>query len=249
MADLFPRAEFDENRDYYALTLIADSEGKTTTEGQTEWTGFADEESRIELRKLSVIKPNWMADHWQKFGQPFIVVNSSRDFYRWFLSGGHALITHEMTENHIPWELEARECVQQGFFDGFTSTKKLPKGALNRAPTPKNRMKVLKRDGYRCRLCGRRPADYVDVELHVHHIRPYASRGISTEPNLVALCHTCHNGLEPHYEVNLFSLIDPHEGESGSELKQRLQKEYIDGVKRYRESIREKITAHKEKSR
>lgn len=249
MADPFPRTEFDKDAEYYAITLTADSDGKTTTGGQTHWVGFADEAARIEIRELSLVEPTWMADHWECFSQPYMVVTDTRGFYRWFLSGGHALITLEMTEMHMPWELEPRECVQQGFYDGFTSVSKLPQGALNRAPTPKVRMQVLKRDGYRCRLCGRRPADYVDVELHVHHIRPYANRGVSTEPNLVALCHTCHNGLEPHYEIGLFSLINPHDGESGDELKMRLQKQYLEGVNNYRESMKQKIAAHEKERR
>lgn len=244
MPDLFPEKDIRENADYYAITLTADSEGKTESRGQTMWVGFADDESRIELRRLSVVKAIYIASYWKDFHQPFMVVNTDRDFYRWFLSGGHALITHNMIEAHIPWELDVHECVQQGFYDGFTSTEKLPKGALNRAPTPKVRMQVLKRDGYRCKICGRRPADYVDIELHVHHIRPYANRGVSTEPNLLALCHTCHNGLEPHYEVQLFSLINPHWGESGNELKRRSLSQYLECVKNYRQSLERKITAH-----
>jgi hypothetical protein len=30
-------------------------------------------------------------------------------------------------------------------------------------------MDVLRRDDFRCQICGRRAADYVDIELHVHH--------------------------------------------------------------------------------
>ena len=41
----------------------------------------------------------------------------------------------------------------------------------------------------------------------MHHIRPWAAGGITEERNLITLCHTCHNGLAPHFEHGLFRLI------------------------------------------
>jgi 5-methylcytosine-specific restriction enzyme A len=46
------------------------------------------------------------------------------------------------------------------------------------------RRRVLARDGYRCRLCGR-PAVEVD------HVMPVARGGPSDEANLRALCQRC----------------------------------------------------------
>lgn len=248
MNDLFPHHKIIKGEDYYALTLLGDSEGRTWTSGQTCWAGFADEDSRIEIRTLSLVKADVMAENWEYLHQPFLVVNTDKDYYRWFLCGGHALITQSMIESHIPWELEPRECVQERFLEGFTPLSQLPKGAFNRAPTPKLRMKVLKRDGYKCKICGRRPADYVDVELHVHHIRPYGKRGVTTEKNLVALCQTCHNGLDPHFELSLYSLIDPKPAESGDDLKRRLLEKYVEGVRLHRKAMREKLEAYKTKN-
>jgi 5-methylcytosine-specific restriction endonuclease McrA len=45
---------------------------------------------------------------------------------------------------------------------------------------------VHRRDGYRCRLCGRD-----DVELHVHH-RTYETYAEERLEDLVTLCRTCH---------------------------------------------------------
>ncbi len=58
-----------------------------------------------------------------------------------------------------------------------------------------------------CRICGRRAADYVDVELHVHHIRPFVRDGLTVEENLITLCHSCHAGLDPHFRPQLFYLL------------------------------------------
>ncbi len=67
------------------------------------------------------------------------------------------------------------------------------------------RMEVLKRDGFRCCVCGRRASDHVDLELAVHHVIPVEHDG-AIEPNLMTLCTTCHKGLDPHYEVLLREL-------------------------------------------
>lgn len=53
-----------------------------------------------------------------------------------------------------------------------------------------NRMRfsIYKRDGYRCRICGRREDE---VDLEIDHIKPIAKGGKSTYDNLQTLCHRC----------------------------------------------------------
>lgn len=70
-------------------------------------------------------------------------------------------------------------------------------------------MAVLCRDNRRCRVCGRRPDDDVDIVLEVHHIRPWAKGGATEMSNLITLCHTCHAGLDPHFDRGLFDYVDP----------------------------------------
>ncbi|MFD9156779.1 HNH endonuclease [Streptomyces goshikiensis] len=67
-------------------------------------------------------------------------------------------------------------------------------------------MQVLKRDGYRCVVCGRRASDHTDVELHVHHLVPWRMAGPTAEENLVTLCGTCHKCLGPDFEPTLREL-------------------------------------------
>jgi ribosomal protein S14 len=90
---------------------------------------------------------------------------------------------------------------------GFKDLDAFEPTALKRAPTPKLRMQVLARDNRKCRICGRSPSNYSDIELHVHHIRPWAKGGITGPDNLITLCHTCHDGLEPHFDANLYSYL------------------------------------------
>jgi hypothetical protein len=78
------------------------------------------------------------------------------------------------------------------------------------------------------------------VELHVHHIRPWAKGGLTEEDNLITLCKTCHDGLDPHHDPSLFDLIDVDPYDYGRE-----DNEYWEQVSRYREWVKE---SYKEQS-
>jgi 5-methylcytosine-specific restriction endonuclease McrA len=45
---------------------------------------------------------------------------------------------------------------------------------------------ILKRDGWRCQICGRME------DLQVHHIQKRSKLGDDAEENLITLCATCH---------------------------------------------------------
>ncbi|MFP6771619.1 MAG: HNH endonuclease [Alphaproteobacteria bacterium] len=94
-------------------------------------------------------------------------------------------------------------------------------------------MRILERDDYRCCICGRRASDHVDIELHVHHIRPWGIGGLTVEKNLITLCHTCHNGLVPHHKPALFRII---EGSENTNIENHV-KEYWNGVHYYQLTV------------
>lgn len=56
------------------------------------------------------------------------------------------------------------------------------------------RYKVLKRDHFRCVLCGRSPATEQGCELHVDHVIPFSKGGKSTLDNLRSTCRECNLG-------------------------------------------------------
>jgi hypothetical protein len=58
----------------------------------------------------------------------------------------------------------------------------------------KLRLKVLKRDHFKCVLCGRNPANEPSVELHIDHIIPFSKGGKTNENNLRTLCRECNLG-------------------------------------------------------
>ena len=57
----------------------------------------------------------------------------------------------------------------------------------------KLRYKILKRDGFKCLLCGRTPQDD-GVTLEVDHIDPVANGGKTVDENLRSLCKQCNRG-------------------------------------------------------
>src|SRR5664280_1949469 len=55
------------------------------------------------------------------------------------------------------------------------------------------RFRVLQRDGFRCRYCGR-PGNAPGVVLHVDHVVPAVAGATTTEDNLLTACDECNLG-------------------------------------------------------
>jgi hypothetical protein len=231
---LYPKKNIDPKKYYYVLTREIDPEGRLIIGGYTEWVGFADADCRVELRSLSEANPDYFADFWIKQKLPFCVVNTPKEYIRWYFTGGNALVAIEIKKEFLPNVITSSPCVKIGNL-GFTHVRMLPKDFSKRAPTPKTRMRVLKRDNLRCRICGCQPDNNTDVELNIHHIRPFGEGGITYDANLITLCNTCHRGLEPHYDLSLYNLI---ENTTGKDIKTQFRKKYLEGVKRYQKYIK-----------
>jgi hypothetical protein len=56
------------------------------------------------------------------------------------------------------------------------------------------RYEVLKRDNFRCVLCGNSPAKTPDLALHADHIVPFSKGGKTTLENLRTACFDCNIG-------------------------------------------------------
>ena len=74
-----------------------------------------------------------------------------------------------------------------------------PNKNLNITENPRSinyrlRFKVMQRDGFKCRICGRSPATDSSVVLHIDHIIPCAKGGKATMDNLQTLCSKCNLG-------------------------------------------------------
>ena len=95
-----------------------------------------------------------------------------------------------------------RECVDfpQKIFDEicqyfipYAPTKKMPNLSAQR------RFEILRRDLYRCRLCGIAAQDAPHVRLEVDHITARAHGGTNDPINLWTLCAACNRGKGTNY--------------------------------------------------
>ena len=200
-----PRAD----KCYYALSILLSKTGGFEFSTQTSWVGYTEGSPRREIRKASLVHADRMLPAWRELGEPGMVINDAEEMTLFLAFGGNAVVEQSLAGSVFPDWLAPAVSVNVG---------------LQRAPTPKHRMRILKRDKYKCRVCGRSPKEYVDLELHVHHIRPWAAGGVSVDENLMTLCHTCHNGLDPHVEYGLFRLL-PNDAskDRAAAYKERLQ--------------------------
>jgi HNH endonuclease len=62
--------------------------------------------------------------------------------------------------------------------------------------------------------------------------RPWQYGGLTERDNLITLCQTCHEGLDPHYEPSLqFKVVPPLMPSTDG------HRELWEGVRRYREIV------------
>jgi 5-methylcytosine-specific restriction endonuclease McrA len=185
---------------------------------ETQWVGFEHDDPNREIREASLVNHAWWVEAWQALGESFLVVNAPEETAILLGKGGNALVEQRVAEVMFPERLKPQ------VYDSPQSPKRTlsarkPERVFDRAETPKVRMKVLERDKYRCRICGRRANEHVDVELNVHHIIPWREGGLSEQKNLITLCRTCHRGLHPHFRPELFTLLPEEEKLSEEELR------------------------------
>lgn len=74
----------------------------------------------------------------------------------------------------------------------YQSSEEARKKRARSQMTDKLRYSILKRDGFKCKICGRTAND--GVKLHVDHIIPVSKGGETTPDNLQTLCETCNWG-------------------------------------------------------
>ena len=63
------------------------------------------------------------------------------------------------------------------------------------------RFRILLRDGFTCRKCGRSPLKTLGVELHVDHIIPWSKGGETIPDNLETKCKECNLGKGNAFDV------------------------------------------------
>jgi hypothetical protein len=76
--------------------------------------------------------------------------------------------------------------------------QKIPRLKLRLAEYKELRIQVLKRDGWRCQLCGK------SRDLHVHHLKLRSNLGDDTMRNVITLCSERHQSLhhQSHFSTD-----------------------------------------------
>jgi hypothetical protein len=224
------RIELDTT--YYALTLTASSEGEVQWGTQTQFVGSGSK-PMWEMRAASPVIPDHMRDLWNGIGQKSIVVNSKRALMLLMRAGGNGVVAEPLFKEWFGRLLQPVECVPTRLGEGVRSRATATPAQLQHAPSRSMRMEALKRDEFRCRACGQRPSEDVNVILHVHHVRPFGQGGLTEMHNLLTLCQTCHTGLDPHFEFQLLSMVP--DGMVAPDFEVAIpDTDFADGVQRYR---------------
>jgi len=193
---------------YEAVILTKGDRG--TISFRTHWVGCADDENRIELRQPTILSRNDLISRTSPFtGRPIESIETPIELARLWIVGGHGAIDYDLAKAEIPHHLAASPVTSATGYGPFDALTVPIQVATVRAPTKKLRMQILERDQFRCKVCGQRPSDDANVTLHIHHIRPWSKNGATVPSNLITICHTCHLGLDPHYNIKLAGLIDP----------------------------------------
>lgn len=83
--------------------------------------------------------------------------------------------------------------VDNRLYKDLTSSNPLPHKTMREVGL-KMRFLVMKRDNFKCCICGASPAKNGEVELEVDHIIPWSKGGETIIDNLQTLCSKCNRG-------------------------------------------------------
>jgi hypothetical protein len=200
---------FDATGDYFAATLLAKGD-RWSLRFDTAFAGWPDgvepAPTTPELREPCLVDPGKMVALWESVGQSRLAVDHPAELAAYFRLGGNALIARDIAQTHLS-EFTAPQVLVKSALVGLSTYNSTVE---QHRPSPKLRLRILKRDGYRCQLCGERPSLNEHIVLVVHHIRPFQPHGLTAEENLITICHTCHGGLDPHEDLDLYLIPGGH---------------------------------------
>ncbi|MDG4784937.1 HNH endonuclease signature motif containing protein [Micromonospora sp. WMMD1102] len=171
----------------------------------TRFASFSARDRRWEIRQADAVGRETFDSLLVRFGhRPKVIADDPQGLAAVLSRGGFVAtaIADALLREFLPSLLRPIECVRDvaSFVPTFDPGHDL---VGRKAPTRRQRGDVLRRDGRRCVLCGRSPANHVDLELDVHHVVPVRKAGPTVEHNLLTLCGTCHAGLGDDHDPGL----------------------------------------------
>lgn len=75
-----------------------------------------------------------------------------------------------------------------------TSRKNVKLHSTKRSISWRLRFVIMRRDNFKCTICGKSPASDSGIILHIDHIHPWAKGGETIPENLQTLCSKCNIG-------------------------------------------------------
>jgi hypothetical protein len=95
--------------------------------------------------------------------------------------------------------LEQNENLEENTIEN--NDNKIFKHKTKREISDRLRFRILMRDSFTCKSCGKSPLTELNVELHVDHINPWSKGGETTTENLITKCKQCNLGKGNEFNV------------------------------------------------
>lgn len=131
---------------------------------------------------------------WEEFRKPlskYVADTYARRFGTW----------RKALEEFVSYINEDKEGEEGSINDSAAETTsidevsgKIFKHKTKREISERLRFRILMRDGFTCKKCGRSPMKEMGVELHVDHITPWSKGGETLPENLETKCSRCNLG-------------------------------------------------------
>ena len=196
---------------YFAAALLGSDAGWNLAFG-TCFAGFpvgGGPDKGVELREPVPVYPDRITRLWEDTGQGWVVVNERAQLIWLFRFGGNALIAEEVAREHLAEFVQPIEMVPNGAV-GFRRFDPDAREVKYRRPRPKQKERILQRDGHRCQVCHKQRASAEDIPLELHHIRPFSKGGPTIDENLITVCRECNMSFGSQFQPGLFWLPDGH---------------------------------------
>lgn len=179
--------EYNENGKYHSATLVRHfgSWFKALEKAELKKTrtlGVTDEEYFKNLEEV-----------WTKLGRQPRYIDMQKPLSK-YVAGAYE---HRFRTWRKSLEKFVEHINNEKIDDKFKSELKsilIKKHKTKRSISWRLRFIVMRRDGFRCKICGKSPAIDSRIILHVDHIKPWSKNGETILENLQTLCSKCNIG-------------------------------------------------------
>lgn len=190
-----------QGKDLITPEILSKDQHRYQSAGESEKQWIEDRAARVNGRGFSFgkeLQKQSLSPHWRNPHMALFWTGEKRSVPVLKLRSGCVVSSTHLSE------------IPTGFLSNSDDADASMPSFVYRTPVSKRlRFFVLRRDGYRCQLCGLTQHD--GVKLEVDHKIPVARGGQTTPENLWTLCHPCNNGKS---DSNLYATAKECRNES-----------------------------------